>query len=96
MSIAAAEYPWAFVTTTQLRALVFNSAFHLVVSPAAFMATRPEIHVDDISGPNLFSTTLLGNITNKGICGDDRERNNGGKSVSWSEVARGQMASEHI
>ncbi len=42
------------------------------------------------------SRSVMGNIINKGIYGDDRERNNGGKLVSWSEVARGQIASKHI
>ncbi len=37
---------------------------------------------------------LLGNIMNKGIYWDKREQINGGKLVTWSEVARGQMASE--
>ncbi len=39
---------------------------------------------------------VLGNITNKGARGDNINRAPGGKSVTWSEVARGQMAGEGV
>ena len=40
------------------------------------------------------SRSVLGNITNKGIHEDDKKSNIGGKLVTWSEVAHGQMMNE--
>ena len=36
------------------------------------------------------SRSVLGNVTNTGFAGNKRSSDNGGKTVTWSEVARGR------